>query len=1096
MMKNYIKRKLALLLAITMLISVLAVSDFSACALDSSGSCGTNATYTFNSSTGLLTISGSGAMTDYSNSSSSPFYNVSEVKKIVINSGITKIGKYSFYSLSNLTSCTIPSTVTSIGSYAFYSCKSLTSISMPNSVTAVQSYCFYGCSGLSSVNLSSNLTTVSAYSFYNCSALTNISIPSKVTTIEERAFYSCSSLQTVSLPNSLTTIGTYAFSSCSSLQSISLPSNTTSIGNYAFSSCSSLHSISFPNKVTTINSCVCLNCSALESVTIPQSVTSIESNAFKGCTSLIEFFVSSSNTSFKEVDGILFSYDGNTLLNYPANKNGTSYTIPSGTVTVSGYAFAYNQKLYTLNFGSTVNNIGTYTCYNSNMHNVILNNNISTIKSHCFAECQSLSSVTFGNKVSIIDEAAFSHCSALTSISIPSSVSIIEEEAFLKCTSLQSVILTSGLMSIGKSAFSYCSVLTEINIPNSVRDIQESAFYKCTSLENVTLPESLLTIGKEAFSECDALTTIEIPKNVTSIGENAFSKYSILTNSSSPLLSVVIHSYNCDIAKNDSGSFIRKAAFAKNTLIKACSGSSAEAFALTNGNTFESIGHNMVTEEIVHPSCTGTGYSETHCTVCGMQESSSVISATGHDYDNGTVILEPTCTTDGVKQFTCKNDSSHSFTTIISATGHSFSDSEQYCLNGCGTLNPDYVDPYHTHSWNSGETVTEASCTTTGLVKYTCTVCNESYTKTVPRLDHNYKLFSSTDPTCSVAGSLVYKCTECDDTYENVVPPTRNHLYESNTIRKPTCTMTGIATNTCSVCGDSYTETIPMLKHSYDVTVERKATCQTTGINAYICSVCGDTYKETVPMAKHSYSVKTVKKATCKATGTDSYVCSVCGDSYTKTTPVLQHSYKTTTVPATLTANGSVKTKCTLCDDVKSSTTIYYPKTIKLKKTAYVYNKKVKTPAVTVVDSNGKKIKASNYNVKYSKGRKAIGRYTVTITFKGKYSGKAKKTFDITPKATKFNSAERLSKTSIGIKWNKVSSVSGYQVQVSTKKNFKKNVKTYKAKKKSKSAIIKKGIKADKVYYIRIRTFKTVKLGNKSIDIFSSWSKATIIKKV
>ena len=134
------RRILSLILSLAMLLSITAGLDFSAYALSSSGSCGENVTYTFDSETGLLTISGSGAMTNYS-SFGSPFSFQSGIKTIVINNGVTSICNYAFCFCTGLTSITIPDSVTSIGSSAFIRCASLTSITVDSNNTVYDSRC-------------------------------------------------------------------------------------------------------------------------------------------------------------------------------------------------------------------------------------------------------------------------------------------------------------------------------------------------------------------------------------------------------------------------------------------------------------------------------------------------------------------------------------------------------------------------------------------------------------------------------------------------------------------------------------------------------------------------------------------------------------------------------------------------------------------------------------------------------------------------------------------------------------------------------------------------------------------------------------------
>ena len=207
-----------------------------------------------------------------------------------------------------------------------------------------------------------------------------------------------------------------------------------------------------------------------------------------------------------------------------------------------------------------------------------------------------------------------------------------------------------------------------------------------------------------------------------------------------------------------------------------------------------------------------------------------------------------------------------------------------------------------------------------------------------------------------------------------------------------------------------------------------------------------------------------------------------------------KHNCKTKTTKATTSKNGSVVTKCSVCGDVKSKSTIYYPKSIMLSATSYTYDGKTKKPSVTVKDSNGKKIASSNYTVTYANGRKNVGTYTVTIKFKGNnYSGTVKKTFTIKPKATSISKLTS-GKKKFTVTWKKqTTQTTGYQIQYSTDKNFKKNNKTVTiAKNKTTSKKIS-NLKPKKKYYVRVRTYKTVKVNGKSTKIYSSWSKAKTV---
>ena len=161
-------------------------------------------------------------MQEYDNVRDIPWFsNLGKINSIVIEDGVTSIGKNAFYYCSSLTSVTIGNSVTRIGDYAFKECSSLTSITIPNSVKSI------------GVN-----------AFYACYSLTSVTIGNSVTSIGYSAFYGCSRLTSIEIPNSVTSIGTYAFSGCKRLTSVTIPSSVTSIGSYAFAY-SGLTSITF-----------------------------------------------------------------------------------------------------------------------------------------------------------------------------------------------------------------------------------------------------------------------------------------------------------------------------------------------------------------------------------------------------------------------------------------------------------------------------------------------------------------------------------------------------------------------------------------------------------------------------------------------------------------------------------------------------------------------------------------------------------------------------------------------------------------------------------------------------------------------------------
>lgn len=179
-----------------------------------SGECGaegSNVTWDL-SSDGTLTISGEGAMADWESLSSLPWASYADdIVTVVIEKGVTTIGKNSFAKSKKLTSVTIPDGVTTIGIEAFAHCISLSDVTMPDSVTSIGKYAFYNNDSLTSLPLSKNVKSIGEYVFSSCNSLTEITIPDTVTNIEKHAFESCHNLTSLVIPESVMDIGEKAF---------------------------------------------------------------------------------------------------------------------------------------------------------------------------------------------------------------------------------------------------------------------------------------------------------------------------------------------------------------------------------------------------------------------------------------------------------------------------------------------------------------------------------------------------------------------------------------------------------------------------------------------------------------------------------------------------------------------------------------------------------------------------------------------------------------------------------------------------------------------------------------------------------------------
>jgi len=241
----------------------------------------------------------------------------------------------------------------------------------------------------------------------------------------------------------------------------------------------------------------------------------------------------------------------------------------------------------------------------------------------------------------------------------------------------------------------------------------------------------------------------------------------------------------------------------------------------------------------------------------------------------------------------------------------------------------------------------------------------------------------------------------------------------------------------------------------------------------------------------HVYSGKVIAQPTCTAYGKTKYTCTQCGDSYTVANIKPKgHSYKAQLTKATTAKDGQIYKKCSVCGAVTGKTVIAKASNIKLSKTAYTYNGKVQKPSVTVKNSKGKSLKnGTDYKISYPKGMKNVGKYTVKVTLKGNYSGSKSMTYNINPKGTSVSKV-KAAKKGFKVTWKKqATQTTGYQVQYSTSSKFKSAKTVTISKNKTTSKSVSK-LSAKKKYYVRVRTYKTVKIGGKSVKLYSGWSKA------
>lgn len=303
---------------------------------------------------GLLTISGSGAMgsieiegtptSEADIQTTAPWFSYSSrIKKILVKKGITLVVDAAFAKCYNLTSVTLENGVQGLGSGAFGYCRKLNAVKLPNSLIAIGSGAFEQCTSLTKVTIPQSVEFLVGYTFIGCSKLTSISLPNNP---------------------KFSPLAGNDFKDCTSLSTITIPAN-------------------FPRRRHSFYSV---------------DSRGAEDLGLETCRSLKAINVAPDSVGYAGVDGVLFGKEGantvHTLFCYPAQKDGATYKVPSGTVKIGEAAFSQSKII----------------------RNVTLPDSVTNIEKNAFQNCTNLKKLTLHKSVTSIAAGAFSGCTGLTDI--------------------------------------------------------------------------------------------------------------------------------------------------------------------------------------------------------------------------------------------------------------------------------------------------------------------------------------------------------------------------------------------------------------------------------------------------------------------------------------------------------------------------------------------------------------------------------------------------------------------------------------------------------------------------------------------------------
>lgn len=265
--KLYPKRKLryriiAALLAIMLVLSLplginLGLAEVQAAESVDSGKWGDNGV-TWEFKNGTLTIHGNGATKiqdcPFTNHGVVSTFHMSwsryneQIKRVIIDEGITSIGDWVFYNFyPNLEVVNLPSTLQRIGKYTFAHCPKLQKAILPNNLKEIGDGAFDNCVKLSNPTLPRSITKIGEGAFFNCDRITKIVIPAGLRTIND-SFSGCKNLVSAKIMPGATKINQEAFAECYKLKSIDLPASVSSISFRAFDDCKSLTKIIIRNR--------------------------------------------------------------------------------------------------------------------------------------------------------------------------------------------------------------------------------------------------------------------------------------------------------------------------------------------------------------------------------------------------------------------------------------------------------------------------------------------------------------------------------------------------------------------------------------------------------------------------------------------------------------------------------------------------------------------------------------------------------------------------------------------------------------------------------------------------------------------------------
>ena len=574
-----IKRFLPLLLVLCLLSALLPGRALAAASYE--GTCGENVTWTLTGANhSVLTISGSGPMEDYEMGEAGdppavPWERY-RIKTVVVEEGVTHLGAFALYECGGLQTVTLPASLSSMGEGAIRRCRSLTGIELaagnaaftaqdgvlfskemdkllvypagnkntsytvPASVREIADYAF-SFAGLTSVALPEGLERLGVGAFCSCSKLTEAALPAGLSAVEDKTFFGCSALERLTLPEGVTRFGASAFEECRRLCWEELPATLLEIGELAFVSNRMPEELTLPEGLKSIGQQAFASCASLRVVRIPASVESAEENLFYFVTTLERVEVDPACPVLCDVDGVLFSKDGQILYTYPAARQSESYVIPAGVKRIGNSAFDHDKGLFEITVPEGVEEIG-FGAFFEMTHLVRIQlplslKRVDRFVFHSYYPNYMLSDIYYPGsreQYEAIEISDFNPYNYYYDVRIHYGETMPALRA--------GDVIASGSTSTGLLwSLSFGGDLRiegagEIPAAIPLDDYGREMDYSGTGwrewsgyVRNIRIGEGVTRIGEGAFELCFNMEAVSIPSTVTAIERNAFSEDSMLS---------------------------------------------------------------------------------------------------------------------------------------------------------------------------------------------------------------------------------------------------------------------------------------------------------------------------------------------------------------------------------------------------------------------------------------------------------------------------------------------------------------------------------------------------------------------------------------